>query len=174
VGLRHLQLARAAAAGTVLLAVLTACGRDQPTAAAPGVQVTVGDQTVQLDPTQYCLAGTGKRYDTVPPIIEVSPDTPITFTVPAAVAQQGWSVQVFDQQLEEELGAVPVDDGATVFAGINTSDVVPPGFYLIVVEDRGSACGGLSGAWPVGFIRAADDTGTTPSGTASATPAPSG
>jgi len=46
--------------------------------------------------------------------------------------------------------------------------VVPPTFYLVVVEDSDAeACSGLSGAWPVGFIRASvgqDMPTTAPAG----------
>ena len=41
-----------------------------------------------------------------------------------------------------------------MFDEINTSDVVPPAFYLVVVEKKGGDCGEFSGAWPVGFLRA--------------------
>jgi len=35
---------------------------------------------------------------------------------------------------------------------------VPPAYYLVVVEDsQDSACSGLSGAWPVGFLRSGED-----------------
>ena len=89
--------------------------------------------------------------------------------MPESVAERGWSVQVFDEQLEELLGEVDVPDGERVFEEINTSDVVPPAFYLVVVEDKGGDCGEFSGAWPVGFLRAGGDLGGTPS--SSATPA---
>jgi hypothetical protein len=156
-------LRRATAGGTVLLAVLTGCGSgssDGP----PTVTVATGSQTVTVKPTQYCLDGDGQRYDATPPVVEVSPDSPITFTVPKDVAQQGWSVQVFDQTLEQKIGSVDVDKGTAVFDGINSSDVVPPAYYLVVVEDKGGACGEFSGAWPVGIIRAGGTLGETPSG----------
>ena len=164
-------LRRATAAGTVLLAVLTGCGRGD-SGTAPNVTVNVGAQTIPLQPTQYCLDGTGQRYATTPPVIEAAPDAPITFTVPDDVARQGWSVQVFDQALEEKIGEVQVEEGSAVFNGITTSDVVPPAFYLVVVEDKGGACGGLAGAWPVGFIRAGG--GTPSSGAPSSGAMPSG
>jgi len=158
-------LRRTTAAGTVLLAVLTGCGRGTPET-APTVSVDVGGQSIDLRPTQYCLGDTGQRYDTAPPIIEVAPDAVISFTVPEEVAERGWGVQVFDQQLEQRLGEVDVDEGERVFSGITTSDVAPAAFYLVVVEDKGGDCGGFSGAWPVGFIRAGGEaTGTgTPAG----------
>ena len=152
-------------AAALLLVVLAGCGRGQ-TAGPEDVQVSVGSQDVPVHPTQYCLDGVGKRYDTTPPIIEVSPDSAITLTVPASVAKQGWSVQVFDEKLEEPLGEVDVPDGQTVFDEINTSDVVPPAFYLVIVEKKGGACGEFSGAWPVGFLRAGGDLSGTPSGSA--------
>src|SRR6185312_7526419 len=75
---RAVGLRRATAGGTVLLAVLTGCGggsSDGP----PTVTVATGSQTVTVKPTQYCLDGDGQRYDATPPVIEVSPDSPITF-----------------------------------------------------------------------------------------------
>ena len=152
-------------AAVLLLLVLAGCGRGQ--AAAPqDVQVSVGSQKVPVHPTQYCLDGDGKRYDTTPPIIEVSPDSTIALTVPASVAKRGWSVQVFDEKLEEPIGEVDVPKGNEVYDDINTSDVVPPAFYLVVVEKKGGACGGFSGAWPVGFLRAGGEPGGTPSSSA--------
>ena len=113
-----------------------------------------GPQDVDVDPTQYCVDGEGQRYTSVqPPVIEVSADSPIALTVPDAVAQRGWSVQVFDDRLEEQLGEVAVDTGEASF-DVNSSDVVPAAFYLVVVEDKGTDCGEFSGAWPIGFIRA--------------------
>ncbi len=54
------------------------------------------------------------------------------------------------------LGKVNLDvpAGTERFDGIGTSDVVPPGFYLVVVEDKGGDCGEWTGAWPLGFLRA--------------------
>jgi hypothetical protein len=161
-------LRTATALGTVLLAVLAGCGGGSSSDGPPSVTVATGSQTVTVKPTQYCMDGDGRRYDATPPVIEVSPDSPITFTVPKDVAEQGWSVQVFDQTLEEKIGTVEVDKGTAVFDKINSSDVVPAAFYLVVVEDKGSACGGFSGAWPVGFIRADGAVGTT-----STSPSPS-
>jgi uncharacterized protein DUF2771 len=151
----------------LLLLVLPGCGRGQ--AASPqDVQVAVGSQKVPVHPTQYCLDGNGKRYDTTPPIIEVSPDSTIALTVPASVAKQGWSVQVFDDKLEQKIGSVEVDKGKAVFEGISSSDVAPAAFYLVVVEKKGGACGEFSGAWPVGFLRAGGTLRGTPSSTAPA------
>jgi hypothetical protein len=147
--------------------VLAGCGRGQ--AATPeDVGVAVGSEQVAVHPTQYCLDGDGKRYDTTPPILEAAPDSTITLTVPASVAKQGWSVQVFDEKLEEAIGEVDVPKGEKVFEGINTSDVVPPAFYLVVVERKGGDCGEFSGAWPVGFLRAGGALGGTPSSSAPA------
>jgi len=155
-------VSRAAAAVTLL--VLTGCGgaSEGPTA----VRVEVGAQDVEARPVQFCQDGERVRYDNAPPVIEVSPDSVITLTVPDAVAEQGWGVQVFDEKLEEILGEVDVPAGEDRLAEINTSDVVPPAFYLVVVEDKGGDCGEWSGAWPVGFLRAGGDLGATPSGAA--------
>ena len=145
---------RTAAGAVVLLAVLAGCGEDEPEG-PPSVRVTVGPQDLSVEPVQYCVDGEGQRYTSVqPPIIEVSPDAPIVLDVPDELAERGWSVQVFDEQLEEQLGEVDVEEGATSFDGINSSDVVPAAFYLVVVEDKGTECGEFSGAWPIGFIRA--------------------
>ena len=138
----------------VLVVLLAGCGDDEADGGPPGVRVSVGAQEVAARPTQFCLDGEWQRYTSAPPILEVSPDTAISLTVPDAVAEQGWSVQVFDDQLEETIGEVDVPDGTATFDEISTSDVVPPAFYLVVVEDGGGACGELTGAWPIGFLRA--------------------
>ena len=149
-------------AAALLLVLVAGCGADA--AAEPeNVEVSVGPQQVPVRPVQYCLDGEGQRYSSTPPILEVSPDTTITLTVPDSVAERGWSVQVFDEKLEEPLGEVDVPKGQDVFSKINTSDVVPVAFYLVVVEKKGGACGEFSGAWPVGFLRAGGDLSGTPS-----------
>jgi hypothetical protein len=149
----------------LLLVLVAGCGRDSD-AGPENVEVSVGAQEVAVRPVQYCLDGDGQRYSSTPPILEVSPDTTITLTVPDSVAERGWSVQVFDEGLEETLGEVDVPEGEAVLDEINTSDVVPPAFYLVVVEDKGGDCGEFSGAWPVGFLRAGGDLSGTPSGSA--------
>jgi hypothetical protein len=145
----------------LLLVLLTGCSSGSD---GPGrVRVQVGPQDVDLEPTQGCVDGGRTRYETSPPVLEVSPDAAVTLTVPDAIAEQGWTVQVFDEQLEEQLGEVEVPDGEARFDGISTSDVVPPAFYLVIVEDKGGDCGEWSAAWPVGFLRAGGDVGTTTS-----------
>ena len=156
---------RVALSAVVLL--LAGCGSEP--SGPQDVVVEAGSQRIEAAPTQYCVDGEGQRYATTPPIVEVSPDTTIRLTVPDAVAERGWSVQVFDEQLQGLLGEVPVDTGAAVFE-VNSNDVVPPAFYLVVVEDAGGDCEGFSGAWPIGFLRAGgaqDGTATEPT-----TPAP--
>jgi hypothetical protein len=159
--------ARAAAGVVVLtgLVTLTGCGESSGQAAAaavPTVTVQAGGDPVTVSPTQYCLDGEGQRYQVTAPIIEVAEDTDVLLTVSDEVARSGWSVQVFDEALQERLGDVDVADGTTVFDGINTSDVVPATYYLVVVQDTDpEACNGLSGAWPVGFIRAPGAPATT-------------
>ena len=59
-----------------------------------------------------------------------------------------------------------VHSGERVFEEITTDDVVPPAFYLVIVEDKGGECGEFSGAWPVGFLRAGGDLSGTPSSSA--------
>jgi hypothetical protein len=160
-----------ASTGVALLAglgILAGCGGSAASdggggqATAPPMTVQAGGDPVTLQPTQYCLGGVGQRYQTSPPILEVTPDTTIRLTVSDAVAEAGWSVQVFDEQLKEQLGEVEVPAGDAEFSGVSTSDVVPPTFYLVIVEDSDpEACSGLSGAWPVGFIRTDGDAATT-------------
>ncbi|WP_448611479.1 DUF2771 family protein [Geodermatophilus sp. URMC 60] len=159
---------RVAVPAVVLL--LAGCGSGP--SGPQDVVVEAGPQRIEAAPTQYCADGEGQRYDTSPPIIEVSPDTTIRLTVPDAVAERGWSVQVFDEKLEGLLGEVPVDPGQAVLEKINTSDVAPPAFYLVVVEDAVEECEGFSGAWPVGFVRAGGAQGGT--ATESTPPAPQG
>ena len=152
------------AASALLLLLLAGCGGEPD---GPGrVDIEVGPQDVAVRPTQFCLDGEGQRYRTTPPVLEVSPGATISLTVPDSVAEQGWSVQVFDETLEERLGTVDVDQGTTTYDEITTSDVVPPAFYLVVVEDKGGDCGEFSGAWPIGFLRAGGDLGGTPSSSA--------
>ncbi|SDC46576.1 Protein of unknown function [Geodermatophilus telluris] len=154
----------------VLAAALAGCG-DDASAPPPEVTVTAGPQEVTARPTQYCAEGQGQRYQVTPPVVEVSPDTPIALTVPEEVARNGWGVQVFDERLEERIGEVDVEPGTTTFDGINSSDVVPTAFYLVVVEDRHGECL-LTGSWPIGFLRAGGDLGTEPTPTsAPASPA---
>lgn len=162
---------RASTAGVValvvLLALLSGCSR---TTAPPDVRVNAGSQTVTVHPTQYCQGDSVERYQVTPPIIQVDPNTTITLTVPDAVARQGWSVQVWDEKLKSQLGEVGVGAGKAV-SQINSSDAVPPAYYLVVVEKKVAACHFVSGAWPVGFIRA-DSGGSSPTSGASGTATP--
>jgi hypothetical protein len=151
------------------LGLLAGCGAASGSAGvAPAISVQAGGDAITVRPTQYCVAGKGQRYQVSAPIIEVTPDTTITLTVPDAVAQAGWGVQVFDKDLAEMIGEVDVPDGVASYNQISTSDVVPPTFYLVIVEhSRPKECSGLSGAWPVGFIRTDGTMATsspTPSG----------
>ncbi|MCO7222218.1 DUF2771 family protein [Klenkia sp. PcliD-1-E] len=161
------RVATTAACGAAVLVLVTGCGAGGSSGAAdqggppPTVRVQSSGQDVTVQPSQYCLDGTGERYAGTPPVIEVQPDSTISLTVPDAVAAQGWSVQVYDDQLQELLGEVDVPGDTPTFTGINSSDAVPPAYYLVVVEDsRDGACSGLSGAWPVGFIRSGDQAPT--------------
>jgi hypothetical protein len=143
---------RRSAAALGLLLALAGCGG--AAAAAPAdVQVTVGTQKVQVHPTQACLDGVRKLYTNSRPVMEVAPHAQITLTVPADVARHGWGVQVWDAQLQNKIGVVAVPAGRATFTGITTSDAVPPAYYLVIVENKGGACGEFSGAWPVGFVR---------------------
>jgi hypothetical protein len=153
------------AVALLLLLVVTGCGSGEP-AGPPDVDVEVGPQQLAVRPVQFCLDGEGQRYENTPPILEVSPGATIALTVPESVAESGWSVQVFDEQLDELIGEVDVPAGTRVFEEITTDDVVPPAFYLVVVEDKGGECGEFSGAWPIGFVRAGGDLGGTPSSSA--------
>ena len=140
-------------AAVLLLLALSGCGG--AAAAAPDtVQVAVGDQKVQVQPTQACLDGARKLYTVKRPVIEVPPRAPISLTVPAEVTRRGWGVQVWDAQLQNKIGVVSVPHGQQTFTGITTSDAVPPAYYLVIVENKGGPCGEFSGAWPVGFLRA--------------------
>ena len=140
--------------------LLTGCASGED---GPGqVRVEVGAQDVTASAVQGCEDGEEVRYDTTPPVVEVSPDADITLTVPESVAERGWGVQVFDERLEAKLGTVDVPAGENRVTGINSDDVVPTAFYLLVVEDKGGDCGVWSRAWPIGFIRAGGDLGGAP------------
>ena len=151
------------------LGVLAGCGGsaagDSGRSAAPTVTVQAGGEPITVRPTQYCLDGDGRRYERRAPVVTVSPDTPVSLTVPDAVAEAGWSVQVFDETLEQLIGEVDVPEGEATYREISTSDVAPPTFYLVVVEDADpESCRGLAGAWPVGFIRAEGAAPSSPAG----------
>jgi hypothetical protein len=137
----------------LLLLVLAGCGGSAADGPAE-VRVEAGSQDVAVRPTQYCMDGEPQRYSVSPPVLEVSPGAAISLSVPEAVADRGWGVQVFDEMLEEVIGEVDVPPGTSVYDDITTDDVVPPAFYLVVVEDKGGDCGEFSAAWPVGFLRA--------------------
>jgi hypothetical protein len=158
----------AAAAALVPALAAAGCGHGGSDA-PPQVTVHIGSDAINLEPTQYCADGTGHRYSIRPPIVQAAPKTQVVFTVPDIVAARGWQVQVFDRTLQNRLGSVSVGKGTAVFNKITTSDVVPPAFYLVVVEDKGAQCDQLSGAWPVGIIRAGgvptfSSTPSSPSG----------
>ncbi len=148
---------RTTARGTALVAALAAlagCGGSAAAEAPPTLTVQVGEREATVEPTQYCLDGEGQRYRTTPPMLEVPAGTPIELRVPDALAEEGWSVQVFDDRLEQLIGEVDVEPGTAVFDDITSADVVPPAFYLVVVQRPDpDACEGFSGAWPIGFIR---------------------
>ena len=132
-----------------LLLVLTACSSD----AAPTVSVTVGDQQMDVEATQYCLDGEGKRYAVTPQVLQVEPDQAILIEVPDDVAESGWSFQVYEQGLQDEDLIGEVDVGEEQSYELSTSDAVPAAYYLVVVQDSGDQCDGLAGAWPIGFLR---------------------
>ncbi len=146
-----------------VLLLLAGCGSEP--SGPQDVVVEAGPQEVQVPPSQSCVDGERQQFPPASPIVEVSPGTTIRLTVPDSVAENGWDVQVYDEQIQERLGIAEVEDGAAVFE-VNSSDVVPPAFYLVVVEDADEECGGFSGAWPVGFLRAGGDLGGTPTSSA--------
>ncbi|WP_155858771.1 DUF2771 family protein [Candidatus Blastococcus massiliensis] len=135
----------------VLLLAGCASGEDGP----GEVRVQAGAQDVQAQAVQGCEGGDPVRYDTQPPVVEVPPDTEITLTVPASVAERGWAVQFYDENLEEAINEpLDVPDGEAKVSVVSSADAVPPAFYLLVIENKGGDCGAWSRAWPVGFIRA--------------------
>lgn len=120
---------------------------------APTISVTVGDQQMNVEATQYCVDGEGERYSVTPQVLQVDPDTTILIEVPDAVAESGWSFQVFDQGLQDEDLIGEVDVGKETSFELSTSDAVPAAYYLVIVQDSGEGCEGLAGAWPIGFLR---------------------
>lgn len=136
-------------AGLLVGALLSGCSSSAPT-----VTVTVGGQQQVLDPTQYCLDGESQIYRDrgPPPVLRVSGDEPISIAVPAAVSDSGWQVQVFDRDLQVQIGKVDAGHASTLDR-IRTGDAAAAEYYLVIVQDAGSDCDGLSGAWPIGFVR---------------------
>jgi hypothetical protein len=132
-----------------LMLIAAGCSSDS----APTVSVTVGDQQMDVEATQYCLDGEGKRYSVTPQVLQVEPDTTIVIEVPEEVAESGWSFQVFGQGLQDEDLIGEVDVGKESSYELSTSDAVPAAYYIVVVQDSGEGCSGLAGAWPIGFLR---------------------
>ncbi len=143
---------RSAVAPALLVSLLLltgACSSD----AAPTVSVTVGDQQMDVEATQFCLNGEGKRYPVTPQVLQVEPEQTIRIEVPDEVADSGWSFQVFGAGLSDDdlIGEIEVGNEASY--ELSTSDAVPVAYYLVIVEDSGDLCEGLAGAWPIGFLR---------------------
>ncbi|MDQ3717505.1 MAG: DUF2771 family protein [Actinomycetota bacterium] len=134
---------------TALVLLAAGCSSD----GAPTVAVTVGDQQMDVEATQYCADGEGKRYSVTPQVLQVDPDTTILIEVPAEVAVSGWSFQVFGQGLADEDLIGEVDVGQEASYELSTSDAVPAAYYIVIVQDSGERCEGLAGAWPIGFLR---------------------
>lgn len=133
----------------IVLTAMAGCSSTAPT-----VTVSVGDQQEELIPTQYCLDGEPEVYrdQAAPPVLRVSGDLPIRIDVPDEVAESGWQVQVFDSELQDQIGQVDAGH-ATTLDRIRTGDAAAPEYYLVIVQDAGADCDGLSGAWPIGFVR---------------------
>lgn len=138
---------RALAISLVLLAA--GCSSD----GAPTVSVSVGDQQMDVEATQYCLDGEGRRYTVTPQVLQVDPDTTILLEVPDEVAESGWSLQVFEQGLADDDLIGEVDVGQEASYELSTSDAIPAAYYIVIVQDSGEGCDGLAGAWPIGFLR---------------------
>ncbi len=108
---------------------------------------------MDVEATQYCLDGEGKRYSVTPQVLQVEPEITIRIEVPDEVAESGWSFQVYGQGLADDDLIGEVDVGQEASYELSTSDAVPAAYYLVVVEDSGEGCDGLAGAWPIGFLR---------------------
>ncbi len=160
------------AAGVALLGLLTGCGA----AAAPTVTVTVTGGSEQLAPTQLCLDGEAEFYDSATQqVLRVQPGQRVSIEVSEDLAASGWQVQIFDRDLQTKLGQVDAGN-ATTFDELTTSDPFPAAFFVVVVQDASDDCDGLSGAWPIGFLREGGDLppsgSPTPSGLSTAQPTP--
>lgn len=141
-------------AGAAVLAALAGCG----SAAEPTVTVSVAGRSEQLAPTQLCRDGTAEFYDSAAQqVLRVQPGQQITIDVSEDLAASGWQVQIFDRDLRTKLGQVDAGNVRT-FTDLTTSDPFPAAYFFVVVQDAGDDCDGLSGAWPVGFVRDGDAT----------------
>lgn len=143
---------RSAVAPALLVSLLLLTGACS-SGAAPTVSVTVGDQQMDVEATQFCLNGEGKRYPVTPQVLQVEPDQRIRIEVPDKVAESGWSFQVFGAGLTDADLIGEIDVGNKASYELSTSDAVPVAYYLVIVEDSGDLCEGLAGAWPIGFLR---------------------
>ena len=135
----------ARAAGTVLTAAaLAGCGASTPT--MPTISVAAGEAAATVDPTLYCVDGHAQFGDETSggAALQVKPDTTIVIDVPEAVAEVGWTVQVWSVN-DAPGGTVPlaqignVDAGtARSFDGFTTSDAVPDRYFVIVALPEGT------------------------------------
>ena len=91
-------------------------------------------------------------YAVKPLAVVTGASTGIGYELARIAAERGWSAQVWDEQLRTQIGDADAGPGEAVLQ-LNSSDAVPPAYYLVVVERRNAACNNVSGAWPVGFLR---------------------
>lgn len=153
-------------AAAAVLTLLVGCGATT----TPTVTVSVAGRSAQLSPTQLCADDAAQFYDrATQQVLRVAPAQRITIEVSADLAESGWQVQIFDRDLQTQLGQVDAGH-ATTFTDLTTSDPFPAAYFFVVVQDANSDCDGLSGAWPIGFVRD-EDPATTGSSSASPTPA---
>ena len=156
-------VSRAAACRAARARSSAGCGGGEAAGPAPTSTVRSARRRSPSDPTQYCLDGEGQRYDDHPADPRGAPPTPPISADRARVGRRARLERAgLRRAARGDASARSTSPRASApFEEINTSDVVPPAFYLVVVEDKGGDCGELSGAWPVGFLRAGGDLGAT-------------
>ncbi len=153
---------------TIVLALLVVvgCSSSPKATTAPDISVTIAGQTSDIPPAVYCINDKAHVYgakNEVKPI-QVQPQQMVSISVPAAVADKTWSVQVWSvtsatgKPIPERLIG-NVDAGKVrTFKKINTSDAVPDRVYLMITIPQDPKCNaqGASGIWPILIVRQTD------------------
>ncbi|PRZ41126.1 uncharacterized protein DUF2771 [Antricoccus suffuscus] len=152
---------------TIVLSLLlvAGCSSSAKATTAPDISVTIDHQTSTIPPSVYCIDNKAQVYgakNEVKPI-QVQPKQSVSISVPAAIADKTWSVQIWSVTTasgkpipERMIGNVDAGK-ARKFTKINTSDAVPDRVYLMITIPQDPKCNaeGAAGLWPILLIRQA-------------------
>ncbi|GAB3294205.1 DUF2771 family protein [Epidermidibacterium keratini] len=134
----------------LLTLLLSACSNAET--AIPKVSIEIGNQTSEITPTVYCVSGEAKLGESSE-AMQVSPNENVTVTVPDAVAEKQWSIQIWSVA-DNNGTAVPGTPIGEVPAGsqkasFNTSDSALDRYFIVVAipEEAGCNAKGAAGMW---------------------------